>query len=203
MNIQTFVSPEMEDVTFDDEKLQQWREKVENLALAGQLAITQKMRPIPFLAMNNRLQLALKTLCPRQSEMKQYSHEAIPNEVLAILEMAVADKHFHKIEIWYDDKDLDLVAVGINGTWRTQGVSEEFATEEEAKAAKPGSWTYYSATAHYLLARLGAEAKALSQLVLDAKTRWTVEATARLTRQLRQTQREIEDIELTAVEQFG
>lgn len=159
------------------------------------------------MALNDRMANALKTLCPRQLEMKQYGFEAIPNEVLSIIEMAVSEGYFKKIEIWYDDKNPDPVAVGYIGKyralssgWQTLG---HYETEAEAAASENCHIVQFAEAGKFLIARWGAEAKALSQLIIDAKARWVTENTVRLTKMLRQTEREIQDIDLTAAEMFG
>lgn len=206
MNIQTFVLPEMEDVTVDNSTAQQWSERVEALGLIGQKTLTEK-RPIPFMAMNERMAQALQTLCPRQLEMNQYGFEAIPNEVLSILEMAVKENHFKKIEIWYDDKNPDPVAVGFIGKWRSVDSKWKtighYETEDEAKASENCYNVQFQESGKFLIARWGAEAKALSQLILDAKSRWLTEKTVALTKLLRQTERELQDLDLNAAEMFG
>jgi hypothetical protein len=205
MHVETYIMPETEELVTSPEALSEWQEQVDKLGLVGQKAITKKQQtPIVFMPVNRRLLEAIKVLCPSSCELKEYRHDAIPLPALEAAKMAIEKGFFQKIEVRWDDATPDPIMLGMNGLWYTSAnYSKHFSTKAECEAQANGAIVHFLEREHFLIARWGAEAKALSQLILDAKERFISEAKRRLTQAIRTAQRELDDVELTAQERFG
>jgi hypothetical protein len=93
---------------------EEWVAKVQELGLEGQqefIAEGQKS-PIPFTRMTIEHKRILEAICPIKEEVKKFGKEAIPMEVLALIGLAMMEKYFGKIEIWYSRTDPDPVVIG-------------------------------------------------------------------------------------------
>lgn len=111
--VQTFLIEESKELIYDQDKLEEWKKKCEELGLENQIALTQKEKsPIPFEFMNTVTQRVYETLCPTKVGYKQYSKTVIPLEVLGLIHLSINEGYFETIEIWYDDKTPDPLAVG-------------------------------------------------------------------------------------------
>lgn len=111
--VETYFNTELEDITFEVEKLDEWKELTKELGLENQLNLTKSSNsPIPFPYMNLVMNRVYETLCPRKVDYKEYKITPIPLEVLKMIKLAVNDNHFTIIEIWYDDKTPDPVVIG-------------------------------------------------------------------------------------------
>jgi hypothetical protein len=118
---------------------EEWMAKVQELGLEGQqelIAAGQKS-PIPFTRMTIEHKRVLEAICPIKEEVKKFGKEAIPMEVLALIGLAIMEKYFEKIEIWYSRIDPDPVVIG-NGEyllaqWGPERISYD-AQREKAKA---------------------------------------------------------------------
>jgi len=112
--VQTFIVEESKELIFENDKLQEWKEKCEALGLEKQIALTTKeASPIPFEFMNTVIKRVYETLCPMKVQYKQYGKTPIPLEVLGLIQLSENEGYFEGIEIWYDDKSPDPLAVGI------------------------------------------------------------------------------------------
>jgi hypothetical protein len=69
--------------------------------------------PLPYPHVNNNMELVLNTLCPSHVDFKEYTKTPIPLDVMKQLSFSIKEKHFKRIEVWYDDKAPDPIAVGI------------------------------------------------------------------------------------------
>ena len=118
--VQTFLIEESKELIYDQEKLEEWKQKCEELGLGGQLELASTDKsPIPFEAMNTVSQRVYETLCPDKVKYKEYKRTTIPLEVLGFIHLSVNEGYFKEIEIWSDDKTPDPLAVGYNqaGEW--------------------------------------------------------------------------------------
>ncbi len=112
--IQTFMVEESKELIYDNDKLNEWREKCEALGLDKQIALTEKQAsPIPFEFMNNVSKRVYETICPAKVRYKEYGKTAIPLEVLGLIQLSENEGYFKEIQIWYDDKSPDPLAVGL------------------------------------------------------------------------------------------
>lgn len=111
--VQTFVIEETKTLIYESESIDQWKEKCDALGLDKQLALTQPGKsPVPFEFMNTVSKRVYETICPAKVEFKDYDKTPIPLEVLGLIKLCVDEKYFSKIEIWYDDKSPDPLAIG-------------------------------------------------------------------------------------------
>lgn len=210
MNVQTFLRPEVSELITEPDKLSEWSKISEDLGLLGQKKIQSKEKsPNPFLAVNQGLEAALRVLCPLNTSMENYSFDAIPLEALKMISLAKAENYFKRIEIWWDDKAVDPVAIGLTGDWLAYGKNCETTkheTEELAKAHAAtiaGGWTCLSKSGMYLIARWGAEACSISTLIENAKARYIKQQSAEANRKIREGKLTLDTIEHEAVERFG
>jgi hypothetical protein len=147
---------ENEELVFDAEKQEEWKAKIEELGLAGQSDLLgDKDSPIPFLWMNKRLKGVFKMLCPRSDEMSKYKKTPIPIEALGLIGLAVKERYFESISIWYDDVKPDPIAVG-------ETSDKEF----------------------YAIARWGAEDKSLAALEDEARKKCEEDTRMQLERKM-------------------
>lgn len=117
---QTFLVEETKELIYDSDKIEEWKAKCEELGLTGQLSLmTDGKSPIPFECMNEAVKRVYETLCPMKEKYKTYHKTAIPLEVLSLIALAEKESYFDEIEIWFDDKTPDPLAVGTvkDGTW--------------------------------------------------------------------------------------
>lgn len=120
--IQTFVLDETKELIYDSDSIDEWKAKCQELGLENQLTLAQEGKsPIPFAFMNQVTKRVYETLCPMKVELIKYSKTPIPLEVLGLIQLSQREKYFKSIEIWYDDRSPDPLAVGRvqkdNYTW--------------------------------------------------------------------------------------
>lgn len=136
--VQSFLVEESKELIFDTDKLEEWKQKCEELGLSGQLELTSPEKsPLPFEFMDTVTKRVYETLCPSKVNFKEYKKTAIPLEVLSLIHLSVNEKYFHEIQIWYDDKSPDPLAVGVNkpnGEW---GLQEHYTIARWGDVLKP------------------------------------------------------------------
>lgn len=114
---ETFLVEEVKELIYDNEQLEEWKNKCNELGLENQLALAQPDKsPIPFECMNTVQERVYQTICPAAEVYKDYKRTAIPLEVLSLIALAEKENYFDLIQIWYDDKAPDPIAVGIVGS---------------------------------------------------------------------------------------
>jgi hypothetical protein len=112
--VQTFIVEESKELIYDSDKIQEWKNKCEELGLSNQLLLAEKDKsPVPFECMNEVQKRVYETLCPAKENYKQYKRTAIPLEVLSLIALAEKEGYFNEIQIWYDNKTPDPIAVGL------------------------------------------------------------------------------------------
>lgn len=120
---QIFVIEETKELIYETEKLEEWKEKCAELGLQNQLALAEPNKsPIPFEFMNEVSRRVYETLCPTIVKYRDYKKTPIPLEVLGLIKLSEDEHYFNEIQIWYDDKSPDPLAVGKNkeGEWAYQ-----------------------------------------------------------------------------------
>lgn len=111
--VQTFIVQEAEELIYDSEKIDEWKAKCLELGLNEQLSLAKKEKsPIPFDCMNTVSLRVYETICPAKVDYKKYNRTAIPLEVLSLIALSEKEGYFDNIQIWYDDKSPDPLAVG-------------------------------------------------------------------------------------------
>lgn len=111
--VQAFIVQEAEELIYDSEKIDEWKAKCEELGLSEQLNLAKKDKsPIPFNCMNAVELRVYETLCPAKIDYKKYNRTAIPLEVLSLIALSEKEGYFDEIQIWYDDKSPDPLAIG-------------------------------------------------------------------------------------------
>lgn len=143
--VELFFNKELSDVAFEVEALDEWKSIAEELGFEAQLSLTKgKESPIPYPFMNEVMNRVYTQLCPAKVEFKTYNKSTIPLEIMKQIAYSVREKHFQKIEIWYDDKTPDPLVVGEHGIYYIytksgynrlveDGKRVEFASEQAAK----------------------------------------------------------------------
>lgn len=111
--VQTFIIEETKELIYNGDQIDEWKLKCKELGLENQLTLAQDGKsPIPFAFMNQVTKRVYETLCPMKVELIKYSKTPIPLEVLGLIQLSQNEKYFKSIEIWYDDKSPDPLAVG-------------------------------------------------------------------------------------------
>ncbi len=210
--VETFVIEEVEALIYDNEKLDKWNDHVEKLGLKGQLAIQKPEKsPIPFLYMNAGLIETFQCLCPRSVDIKEFSVTPIPVEILELVSLSVNEKYFQRIIGCWDEKNPDPVVIGITGHWyeiswyETSNKSlsgQKFESKESAEMAG-AKHPSFSETAKYLIGKWGDVKYSFEQLKEMATKRFIAERTNEIKRQMKDLQRNLDDIQGDAFNRFG
>lgn len=184
--VKSYFNEELENVVFDSDTQEEWSKLASNLGLESQLSFIKKAdSPMPYPFMNKSLVHIFETLCPVKVDYTRYDKTPIPLEVLRELSFCVNEKYFEEIEIWYDDKTPDPIAVGhikrylckyhLPHNVSTQYTSYSFLSEAEAKEwAEINSYIYegsWSEKNPYLIARWADENHPLETLKMMAYMR--------------------------------
>lgn len=104
---------ELADISFEVEALDEWKEICNELGMERQVSLTKgKDSPVPYPFLNTTMERVYKTLCPENVDYKKYDKTPIPLPVLKQIQYSVKEKHFQKIEIWYDNKTPCPVVIG-------------------------------------------------------------------------------------------
>lgn len=119
--VQSFLVEEAKELIYDSDKIDEWKEKCNELGLTKQLDLcAEDKSPVPFEFMNTVSTRVYEQLCPMKAKVRDYDKTAIPIEVLSLIALAEKEQYFESIEIWYDDKAPDPLAVGFikKGQWQ-------------------------------------------------------------------------------------
>lgn len=209
--VQTFLENENTPLIYDNDSLEQWNKLISELNLKGQNQVTGGKSPIPFMFMKKTLVKTFETLCPIKERVEYFNISTIPLKVLELIKLSKAENYFSYIDIWYDDIKPDPVCIGaiaeryadnnaVNPP-NTRSKNEDKLTDEEKQTVV--KWSYMSWNAkYYLIARWGDVKYSFSQLREMAITRFLNEQTMELKRKIKELNRNLEDIELTAQTEF-
>ena len=179
--VETYIIEETQELIYDNEKLDQWNKRVQELGLTGQTKIKAKDKsPIPFLHMKSTLVNVFLQLCPRRGDIKDY------------------------------DKTPDPACVGLAGKWivykKNYSHIAEVATETEALAFKsdPEYYNhYFEETAKYLIGRWADVKQSFEELTAKAKKLFIANRKVTIEKAIKDELRKLEDLEHEAAEQFG
>lgn len=170
--VQSFLVDESTELIYDDQRLSEWKQKCEELGLTGQLDLASPEKsPIPFENMNTVSQRVYETLCPVKVDYKEYKKTAIPLEVLSLIHLSVNEGYFESIQIWYDDKSPDPLAVG---------------------SVKVGTYQWE----YYLIARWGDVLRPFDELREMAIARCTESTRTQLQNKISEAKHKLENVEL-------
>lgn len=113
MTIQSFRNAELDNVILELGDQEEWKQLAAQMGLEKQMEFVQQAKsPLPYPYMNQSMQNIFGTLCPSKINFKDYSKTPMPLEVMRELAFCNTEKYFNQIEIWYDDKTPDPIAVG-------------------------------------------------------------------------------------------
>ena len=187
--VETFIIEETSDLIHDNEKLDNWNKRVEELGLHGQKeVIVVGKSPIPFLWMNQGITATFETLCPIKVLVEKYSLTPIPVEILDLVSLSRNEQYFDFIEVWYNDQDKDPAVIGYSVPAENKD-KEYYYQKSYAKK--------------YLIGRWADVKESLDTLVAKAKQLWKAEQLNSYKQQLKYYQRAIEDIDEAANNKFG
>lgn len=211
--VEQFFNKELADISFEVEALEEWKSIVSELGLSNQLELTKgKESPVPYPFMNETMKRVYSILCPRFVDFKDYKVTPIPLEVLKQISFSVKEKHFSKIEIWYDDKSPDPIVVGHCGYWyvydqkynhvKEEGKDKKFYSFEEANKYKVDNSLYsvsFSEEGKYLVARWGDELRDFAELKSLAVERFINDVGGEMKRELKTLEEKLKLIKENAV----
>lgn len=184
--VETYIIEETQELIYDNEQLAKWNNLVNELGLTGQTNVVKEDKsPIPFLWMNKGLVKVFEELCPRKTKIAEYNKTPIPVEALEMVAMATRDKHFGKIEVWYNDQSPDPAIIG----YKYNGGK--------------GDWEREWSADRYLLARWSDVKATLEELTERAKKLFTLRRTDELNKNIKNCQRQLDDIQIEVNETFG
>lgn len=186
--VETFLIEETVDLLHDNDQLDKWNERVEELGLIGQKTIIKKDKsPIPFMWMNNSLLATFEILCPTKVDVDKYDKTPIPVEILDLISLSNNEGHLDLIEVWYNEKSPDPVCIGYKFDPKT----------------KDDLWYKKYQAQKYLIGRWADVKASLDSLVGRAKKMFIHAESIRLKQQIKDATRNLEDLEKSAEDKFG
>lgn len=218
--VETFFVEETQDLIHDTEQLARYNELVTSLGLTGQTMLQSDSKsPIPFMHMKQGLRNVFETLCPQKIDVERFSITPIPLPLMELIALSVREQYFTNIQVWWDDRSLDPVIVGIlaevtidkAGSYEQLAGTPKFKTVDEAKGymvdnnipdinhIRTVSWN-----AQYYLIGRWADVKAdFAELTKRAKERFIEKETATARKDIKRLQMKIDSINDIANEQFS
>lgn len=203
--VETFVIEETQELIYDKDKLDEWNIIVSELNLKGQgtLCSAENVSPIPFLHLKKSLVNVFETLCPVKKDISEYDITPIPVEILRLASLGIREKHFQKIQIWYDDVKPCPVCVGLTGYWAEtrwgsarnkllEGI--EFPSKQEAITAGAAD-PEFNQNHMYLVGKWGDVKRPFEDLAEMAKERIMKERAARFKSNLIEAQQSLDRLE--------
>lgn len=114
MQIEEYLVEDQElETILDGDKLEEWKEKCEEMGLEGQLDLCKEGKsPIPFRKMSEEEKRVYNTLLNSHCAVKNFTSEMIPLRVLSLIALAEKEQYFHGISVWYSEMDKDPIVLG-------------------------------------------------------------------------------------------
>lgn len=217
--VETYIIEETESLIYDNEKLEKWNNHVSELGLKGQEKIVVgEKSPIPFMFVKKGMKHVFETLCPRQVKVEDYDVTPIPVEILDLIALSNKEEYFDRIQIWYDDKDPDPLCIGVLGHYvlHKKGTYTEkkdiyFHKEQDAENyVKENSlekeYVVYNSSwsaKYYLLGKWADVKHSFEDLKEMASQRYIAERGNEFRKLIKDSQRSLDDLEITAFEYFN
>ena len=215
--VQTYLVEETMELIYDGDKLAQWNNLILELGLKGQSQIVKPDKsPIPFMHMKQGVRNIFETLCPRTVNVEDFNITPIPVEILDLIALSKREGYFSRIKIQYDDKQPDPVCVGLVEKWILH-LKGSYNTVDGVSFANKADAVKYCADnnldhepyhqswddVQYLIGRWGDVKQSIPELKVQAKARWIEQEGAVLRKNIKEDQRKLDDLEITAVERFN
>ena len=169
--VELYFDKELSDITFETDKLDEWKKINKELGLTNQLKLAKGSdSPVPFPYINESMNRVYSILCPEKVSIHQYNKTPIPLEVLQQISFCKKENHFNGIQIWFDDKSPAPLAVGLICKYYfypKDGDTIEVDSEEEAKnhsEYQKNTTIYQKDANYYLIAKWGDVKKSFKEL---------------------------------------
>lgn len=217
--VETFVIEETQELIYDNDQLNEWNNILDELGLKGQTQIVSPEKsPIPYLYMKDTLVNIFNRLCPVVVDIKDFDKSPIPLEILRLVSLSINDKHFTRIQIWYDDKNPDPACVGVleqhyiknrhkwgkldeHPVFKTKKEADEYIKEHNIMGVE--SHKDYSSEKYYLIGKWGDVRRDFNELRQMAKERFMNEERNEIEERIKLANRDLEDLENKADKTFG
>lgn len=211
-HVELFFDKDLADIVFEIESQDEWKELAGELDMDKQLQlIAGKDSPVPYPWMNTTMQRVFEELCPAKVDFRKYDKTPIPLEVMKQIAFSVREKHFQKIEIWYDDRTPDPVAVGYHGHWKEYQYGKQlsaelkdkrFTTEAEVLAAG-GEDPRFVEDGKYLIAKWGDVKRPFEKLKEMAEKRFLEENSNKMQKDIKILQEKLKYLKENAKAYFS
>lgn len=212
--VTSYLVEEITELIYDNDKLEKWNTHVRELGLKGQEKLSKPEKsPIPFMHMKKSLVSVFECLCPRKVDVEVFSITPIPVEILDLIALSRKENYFDKVQIWYDDKSPDPVCVGLNygryfsrntvGSLETLFPTKEAAQESMNKLGVPEQHVPHGIDEeYYLIGKWGDVNYSFEELKKKATIRYITEESIKHHKEIKEAQRKIDDIRITAAQKF-
>jgi hypothetical protein len=206
---QIFFNQELSDICFEVDALEEWKKLCEELDLPKQSGLAKgKESPVPYPFLNEIMLNTYKTICPTHVYYKVYDKTPIPLKILQQIAFSVKEKHFNRIEIWYNDKKADPLVVGLTGKYSVRNRSYNYVKEgnkilyfntrelaENYRKEHNHESVQYEEKEKYLIARWGDELKTFEELKKQAHRILIENIGGQLSREIKEKQEKLNLIE--------
>lgn len=219
MTVQSYKNVELENVIFNVEDQDEWKQLAADLGLSKQMEFVESAKsPLPYPVINQSMKNIFETLCPSKVDFKEYNKTPIPLEVLKELSFCVKENYFTEIKIWSDDKAPDPIAVGTttrfaasyylteeekqeSSYYKRKTSGYDFASKEQAKNWCETMGFYYndinSSNEQYLIARWADELRPMPELKKMALVRLKDKYSSEWTKAIKDLQQKVNTAEET------
>jgi hypothetical protein len=219
MAVQSYKNAELENVIFNVEDQDEWKQIAADLGLDKQMEFVQAAKsPLPYPTLTQSMKNIFQTLCPTKVDFKSYDKTPIPLEVLKELSFCIKEGYFSDIKIWSDDKAPDPIAVGTTtrfaatyyltqaekeeSSWSNRKSTEyQFTSKEQAKDWCSTMGYFYNdcnqSSNEYLIARWADELRPMGELKALALDRLKDKYMSEWTKAVKEIQSKINTAEET------
>lgn len=216
--VETYLETEVVNLIHDNDDLDKYNNLIKELGMEGQVHVAKPEKsPIPFKFMNQSYLNIAKELCPKRVQFKDYNVSPVPLEILNLIKLAVDENYFETIEIWYDEKNDDPFAIGINPIYQLTKIDNRWSDHENKTKFRNRKDAEKYIAEHRLIAGIenfgrencyaigkwGDVARSYEQLKQLAITKFKAHAKNSIERKIREANRELEDLNSQAFERFN
>jgi len=206
--IETFLTEETVDLIYDNDQLEKWNKHVKDLGLVGQTEIVKPEKsPIPFMHLKTSHKNICEQICPVKVSIERYNITPIPVEILDLVGLSKKENYFHKIQVWYDDKNPDPFVIGIVGEYYSykNGQSKYFKSRKEALEHSDDNKASFSdwSAQHYLIGKWADVKRSWKELKEIATERFIAQRGNEYHNQIKEAKRGLEDLEMEAFDKFN